>query len=141
MRPHEEVKADIVRQWFRKAEADMDAAKALLSDERASLYPSCFHSQQGAEKYIKAFLTWHQVEFPRTHDLGGLLDLVSRVNAALSASLSRATALNPYGVEARYPGDIPEPTRAQADTALVLAQSVRDAVLSVLPPLDKPGSS
>jgi len=54
MRPPEEVKAEIVRLWLRKADADMDAAEVLLSDERPSLYPSCFHSQRAAEKYMKA---------------------------------------------------------------------------------------
>jgi len=75
------------------------------------------------------------VEFPKTHVLGELLDLISRVEHDLAASISDATALNPYGVDARYPGDIPEPTRAQAEEALRLARSVRDAILRSLPPL------
>ena len=133
MRPPEEVKAEIVRQWLRKAEADIDAAEALLSDERVSLYPSCFHSQQASEKYMKAFLTWHQVEFPKTHVFGELLDLIGKVNASLADSISDVTALNPYGVEARYPGDIPEPTRDQAEEALRLAQAVRGVMLKALP--------
>ena len=133
MRPPEKVKADIVRQWLRKAEADMEAAEALLSDDQSSLYPSCFHSQQTAEKYVKAFLTWHQVEFPKTHVFGMLLDLIAQVDEALAASMSDVTDLNPYGVEVRYPSDIPEPTRAQAEEALALARSVRDAILKVLP--------
>jgi HEPN domain-containing protein len=33
----------------------------------------CFHCQQGAEKYLKGFLAWHAVPFPRTHDLAALL--------------------------------------------------------------------
>ena len=52
MRPPEEVKQHIVRQWLQKAEADMDAADDLLSGERLSLFPSCFHSQQAAEKFL-----------------------------------------------------------------------------------------
>ncbi|HOE12382.1 MAG TPA: HEPN domain-containing protein [bacterium] len=31
------------------------------------LYPACFHAQQAAEKYLNALLTWHQIEFPKTH--------------------------------------------------------------------------
>ena len=94
-----------------------------------------------AEKYVKAFLTRHQVEFPKTHVFGKLLDLMGRVDEALAASISGATALNPYGVELRYPSDIPEPTRLQAEEALHMARSVRDAVLNALPSLDEPPPS
>ena len=138
MRPPEEVKKEIVRQWLAKAEQDIEAAQALLSEKRLLLFPSCFHSQQAAEKYIKAYLTWHQTEFPKTHVLGELLDLMGEVDDALAKSLSSITSLNPYGVEVRYPGDLPEPTSAHAEEALRLAQATRDAILRSLPPLKRP---
>ena len=46
---------------------------------------------------------------------------------------SAATALNPYGVELRYPGDMPEPDSAEAATAFDLAKKVRDAARRALP--------
>lgn len=67
MRPPEEVKKEIVRQWLARAEQDMKASEALLAAEPPFLYPSCFHAQQASEKYLKALLTWHQIEFPKTH--------------------------------------------------------------------------
>lgn len=42
-----------------------------------------FHCQQAAEKYLKAFLTWHQVAFSKTHDLQELLDIVEAVRNRL----------------------------------------------------------
>ncbi len=80
MKPPDEVKRKLVQEWIAKAEQDLKAAEALLLGEPPLTYPSCFHSQQAAEKYIKAFLTWHQVEFPKTHAFGELLDLVSKVD-------------------------------------------------------------
>ena len=38
--------------------------------------------------------------------------------------------------QVRYPGDIPDPTRGEAEEALALARSVRDAVANALPPLE-----
>ncbi|MBW1960508.1 MAG: HEPN domain-containing protein [Deltaproteobacteria bacterium] len=38
----------------------------------------CFHAQQCAEKYLKAFLTFKNIDFPKTHDIGELLALVSK---------------------------------------------------------------
>jgi len=78
-------------------------------------------------------LTWRQVEFPKTHVIGELLDLLATVDAPLAESLAGAAALNPYAVEARYPGDLPEPDFAEATAALDLARKVRNAVMRALP--------
>jgi HEPN domain-containing protein len=131
----EEARKRLIGQWLYKAQVDLEAADELLGSKRTLLYPACFHCQQTAEKYLKGLLTWHQVEFPKTHVIGDLLDLLATVDAPLSKSLADATALNPYGVEVRYPGDIPEPNATEAQKALELARTVRDAVMRALPPL------
>lgn len=58
MRPPEEVKRDLVRQWLAKADEDLSAAQALWSLGTAFFSTIGFHCQQAAEKYFKAFLTW-----------------------------------------------------------------------------------
>ncbi|HEY3347083.1 MAG TPA: HEPN domain-containing protein [Nitrospirota bacterium] len=132
MRPPEEIRKDQVAQWVHKAEEDLGAANLLLG-------PGCFaaaigfHSQQAAEKYLKAFLVWNQTDFPKTHDLGKLLDLVALTNKALSESLYDINVLTDYGVDIRYPGDIPELSLAEAKEAVALAEKVRDAVMAELP--------
>lgn len=130
MRQPEEVRQDLVRQWVSKADGDMRAAEILLSQDYEINYAICFHSQQAAEKYLKAFLTYRQIDFPKTHILGELLDLVSSANKKLADSLREITELNPYGVEVRYPGDLPEPTAQEARRAFELAGLTREAVLS-----------
>ena len=127
--PEEEVRRGLVGRWVHKANEDVRAAESLLAQKPPLLYPSCFHSQQAAEKYLKALLTWREVEFPKTHVIGELLDLL----ATVAESLVEATALNPYGVEVRYPGDLPEPNRDETTAALTLARKTRDAILHALP--------
>jgi len=133
MRPPEEVKRQLVRQWLAKADDDLDAAKFLFAPGRPFFAAICFHCQQAAEKYLKAFLTWHQIEFPKTHDLGLLLGLIASADSSLAVSLSAGTALNPYGVEIRYPGDVPEITREDAEEAILLADKVKEAISLALP--------
>ena len=132
MRPPEEVKKEIVRQWLAKAGQDMKAGEALLAAEPPLLYPACFHAQQAAEKYLKALLTWHQIEFPKTHAIEQLLDLVKEADAETASSLRDATLLTPYGVDIRYPGDQPEPDLEEAREAVELARIVRDTVMECL---------
>ncbi len=133
MKRPEQTKRRILADWLGKADMDMDAAEVLLQRNPPLLYPSCFHSQQAAEKYTKAFLGWHEVSFPKTHDLEELLDLVETVDRELAESLRDVIVLTPYGVELRYPGDQPDATPAEAREAVELARTVRDAVMKRLP--------
>ena len=72
------------------------------------------------------------MEFPRTHSIREILNLVKTVDEDLANDLLLASALTPYGVEVRYPGDIPEPTQQETEEALSLAKKVQEAVLSRL---------
>jgi len=130
--PEEEVIRKIVGEWTRKAGEDIRAAETLLSQDPPLLYPSCFHAQQAAEKYLKAYLTQRQMEFPKTHSIRELLGLVRTLDEELADSLLPAAALTPYGIDIRYPGDTPEPSHEQAEEALALAGKVRDAVMTRL---------
>jgi HEPN domain-containing protein len=131
MRPRERTKDELVRQWLAKAEQDAGVAEHLLSER---LYYSAvgYHAQQACEKYLKAFLVEHQVEFPKTHDLGLLLDLVASVSPDLADSLGAAIVLSDYSVDARYPGDLPEVGLAEAKHAVELASQVKLRVMEAL---------
>ena len=132
MRPPEEVARDLVRQWFAKADKDFNLASELVSENKP--YPEAvgFHSQQAAEKYLKAFLVHHQVNFPKTHNIGQLLDLAASADQSLADSLRETTALNPYAIQTRYPDDQQEVTSEDAKAAVEMADKVRRAVLEAL---------
>lgn len=132
MVPPEEVSRELVREWLRKAEEDFEVAEYLVSHDQPYFGTIGFHAQQAAEKYIKAFLVHHEVEFPKTHDLDKLLDLMATVAPSLAESLRDMTVLSVYGVEIRYPADIPEMSLVDAETAVELAGRVRDAVRNAL---------
>ncbi len=133
MKPREQAKRRILAQWLRKADADMNLAEHLVSE--GVNFPSAitFHCQQAAEKYLKALLTWWDIEFPKTHVLAKLIGLVETRDATLATSLLDAVVLTAYGVELRYPGDRPDATPDEAREAVDLARKVRDAVLPLLP--------
>lgn len=132
MKRREDALRELVHSWLKKSQDDLDVAELLLGQRSHLLDAIGFHAQQAAEKCMKALLVRHQVEFPKTHNLGEILDLVARVNPDLARSLRSATALNPYGVETRYPGDLPDMTREDAEHAASLASEVRQSVLRSL---------
>ena len=134
MRPPEEIRAELVRQWLAKAEEDLGVAEYLVSENTEYFSAAGFHAQQAVEKFLKAVLVHHQIEFPKTHDLAGLLDLISRADPDLTLALGDVIDLTIYAVEARYPGDCPEITGSETKIALSLAIKVQRHVLKKLRP-------
>jgi HEPN domain-containing protein len=133
MKPPEVIKAEFTREWVRKAEIDFKTADHLFQSGPDFAEGAAFHSQQAAEKYLKAFLVWHQIEFPKTHDIEALLKLAGRTDDKIPEILGEAAMLTPYGVDYRYPGEYPEVSRSDAERAFRLADRVRAEVRSRLP--------
>lgn len=68
-RPEEEIRR-LVCEWIERADLDFDTVVRLAGEARFRDIVA-FHAQQAAEKYLKALLTRHQVEFPKTQSSGG----------------------------------------------------------------------
>ncbi|HUT52090.1 MAG TPA: HEPN domain-containing protein [bacterium] len=136
MKPPDESRASLVRQWVDKAEEDFQVADHLLKENSSYFATIAFHCQQAAEKYLKAFLVWRQIAFPKTHDIEKLLDLVGSIDAALADSLEEAAFLSDFGVEIRYPGEISEVSWDDSTQAFDRAKRVRDAIIKLLPGKD-----
>jgi HEPN domain-containing protein len=134
MRSREQVIRDFVQQWIRKAETDLAAAEILVARGMRDYFVCAFHCQQAAEKFLKAYLVRHQIEFRKTHDLGHLLGLASQVEPTLAEALSSSEWLTPFGVEFRYPGEYPEVDQITAQNALTEAKRVQRVVMGYLVP-------
>jgi HEPN domain-containing protein len=132
MKPDDRIRGEFVKRWLDKAEEDLGVAAHLLSTNTPYLGATAFHAQQAAEKFLKAALVYYQVEFPKTHDLVELLDLIAQVNRALADSLQNVTTLNACSVEVRYPSDFPELTLQEARDAVKRAEEVGEAVRKLL---------
>ncbi|HLF06406.1 MAG TPA: HEPN domain-containing protein [Thermoplasmata archaeon] len=112
------------REWVDKAEADRATA---LRESKVRSNPNrdavCFHAQQCAEKYLKAFLQESGVAFPKVHDLVALATLCESVDPEFATLKGDAGTLIGSAVEVRYPGK--KATAGEAKSALAAAQSIR----------------
>jgi HEPN domain-containing protein len=118
--------------WTQKAEHDFLAAEHMMELAKQGLTDIvCFHSQQCAEKYLKALLLYRGIAFPKTHDLRLLLDLIP-TDTSLELQREEVIPLNRYAIEGRCPGDWEPITPAEAQRAFEMAQAVRQAVLRQL---------
>jgi len=125
MKPPEEARQELARQWLAKAEDDWRLCHRLTMNPEFYGEATAFHAQQAVEKYLKAFPTWHQVEFPKTHDIKRLLSLACVCDLSLTEALSDAADLTAYAVEYRYPGEYPPVTMEDAVSAVAAADRVR----------------
>jgi len=87
----------------------------------------CWLAQQAAEKALKAALIYLRVEFARRHDLDVLCNLLPD-DWKLKANRPDLAELTEWAVEARYPGDWPEATPAEAAHAIDVAAIVVESV-------------
>lgn len=98
----------LAAEWAEKAEADYWTAGREL---RARMHPNwdavCFHAQQCAEKYLKAFLQQQAIAPPRTHSLIELLEACLPLDSSFAPQRSRLISLiatpSPIGIPAPRP--------------------------------------
>jgi HEPN domain-containing protein len=117
-----------VRQWVRYADEDLAYAQLGLSMEAGCPFRLvAYHAQQCAEKYLKGYLVLTGTDFPYTHDIERLLSLCSAAGASVTG-LMDAAELTSYAITTRYPGEVEEVDRAEAERAVQLAVLVKRTV-------------
>jgi len=89
--------------WIEFAEKDYEAAKVLSKNVKPLLEIICFHCQQCAEKYLKAYIIQRNAEIKRTHNLEELLKTCTNIDKDFSNIIDSCIDLTDYAVETRYP--------------------------------------
>lgn len=122
---------DAARAWLRKAESDLEASELCLAAGKA-LDAACFHTQQAAEKALKAWLVASGKPFPFVHDLGKLLTLCAQDNPEFERVRALALTLNPFAVEIRYDAEF-WPDLGDARNAVFAARAIHRIVVELWP--------
>ncbi|MBI2339197.1 MAG: HEPN domain-containing protein [Deltaproteobacteria bacterium] len=113
--------------WTKKAEADLAACRKLAEDDVSGMADViCFHAQQCAEKYLKAFLNKMKRDAPKIHSLKVLVELAKESDPEFETLLEDAAQLEEYAVEFRYPDE--SATEEEARDALRRAAGIREFV-------------
>lgn len=115
--------------WFRKAESDLLVIKNNLFSTEIPIDACCFHAQQAAEKYLKAYLVSKLVIFPKTHDLQSLLNLCIEINISFSEIIQPIIRLSDYSIAPRYPDAFDDLTVGDAIKAQKDAIEIKEFIL------------
>ena len=119
--------------WLAKATQDLRRVEILLTAKPPDVEGALFHSQQAAEKALKAFLTWHDVPFRRVHDLEVIGGQCVDVDPSLADLANRVDALTKYAWRFRYPGATYQPALQEGRAASTLSREVMEAIVGRLP--------
>lgn len=122
--------ADTTR-WLRYAEEDLITAETLLKQPQVPPRQACWFAQQSAEKALKAALIFLQIDFPRTHDLDTLRDLVPE-SWQLKTAHPDLSNLTRWVVEAQYPEDRQGATETDASEAIEQARAIWTSISTEL---------
>lgn len=98
-------KKQLVDEWITKAEHDLGMAELAIANKPEYTDLICFHCQQSAEKYLKAYLIRLDINFKKSHSLIYLLDLLAAGENVPDSLYRIAEILEDYSVEIRYPGN------------------------------------
>jgi HEPN domain-containing protein len=115
---------EYLKNWLFRAKEDAAVIESLF-DTDPVFYAStiCFHAQQAVEKYLKAFLVFHNVDFPRTHDVDFLLLECQKIDPQdFKIDLG---SLSDFGVNIRYPDDFYIPDKLEIDQYREITHSIK----------------
>ncbi len=99
--------ANNISEWVRLADMDMATARHMF--ETYSPKPIeiiCFHSQQAAEKMLKCYLIFRNIETPKTYDMQTLCEMCVELDTNFNTIYRSAVLLTRYGVIPRYPTEL-----------------------------------
>ena len=109
------------------AKRDVDALRVMFRSEEVSDEVFGFHVQQAAEKLLKAWIALLGEEYPLTHSIEGLLDLLAARGAAVKP-FRGLVDYTPYAVEFRYVAVGPDAEPIDRQGALALVQALHERV-------------
>lgn len=109
--------------WPARAKSSLALAQVKPSPE-IFLEDLGYNAQQAAEKALKALCIARGIAFPKTHNLGLLLDLLQQQGGLLPSTVLRAVELTPFATALCYPGANPPITYDDYLDAVEVARSI-----------------
>ena len=118
--------------WIQRARSNLSLAEKGQDLAGVFLEDLCFNAQQAAEKALKAVCIQRGFEFPKTHSLVRLMDILESDGISIPPEVKSADILTQYAVQTRYPDWAEEISQEEYLEAIHLANLVVSWVESVL---------
>lgn len=125
----------IVNEWLEKADSDFRYAKMSFENFDDFYAQICVLCHDAAEKYLKAYLIYHNLKPEKIHDLVTLHKQCIKVseNDTTSARIEEeCRLLNQYYIPLKYPSHYPAVDRKKAKEAIeaieVISKTIKNKI-------------
>lgn len=118
--------------WLSRAKSNLRLAELGDGVPEIFLEDLCFDAQQAAERALKALCVHHELDFPKTHSLVVLMDILESAGVSIPPEVKAADILTQYAVQTRYPGWAEAVSEEEYQLALEMARQVVSWAESIL---------
>ena len=121
-----------VEDWLKRAKSNLERARVGKVKDEILYEDLCFDCQQSVEKAIKTLLISINKEFPPTHSIARLLEIVSETKTEIPEEIQKAIDLTDYAVKTRCPGESEPVTKEEYEEALTIAETIYHWVSNIM---------
>ena len=118
------------REWINKAEDDLKVVKDGLG--KFANWIILFHAQQAIEKYLKAYLVFHNKKIEKTHDITYLINQCIKINSKFKKLLNYEIEIFEFAISSRYPSKENSLSNHIIKEASNIAEEIKNFVLEQL---------
>jgi len=109
--------------WLTRAKSSLSLSKIEKPDD-VFYEDLCFHAQQAVEKALKAVCVKNNIKFRLVHDIGELIETLSKNGIEIKDAIREATTMTEYAVEFRYPGTYEPLSENEYKKSIEIAEKV-----------------
>ncbi|MFN0082772.1 MAG: HEPN domain-containing protein [Ferruginibacter sp.] len=125
------IKINKIQKWLDFAREDLEVAEHILNELEFTVFRAvCFNSQQSAEKYLKAYQLYFDLEIVKTHDINYLISTLKEFDNDIVQLEIFAKQLINYAVKYKYPDDFEDLTKLNAQESIQIAKQLQQFILS-----------
>jgi HEPN domain-containing protein len=119
-------------EWLRRVKSNLELARIGRISEDMLYEDLCFQCQQAVEKSLKGLLIHIGIDFPFTHSISALVNLIKESDIDVPNFVNNSARLTVYASDTRYPPEQEPVDEEEYLKALSLAEQVYDWVREVL---------
>jgi HEPN domain-containing protein len=113
--------------WLKQANEELKVSIHLAQTDGMPPRTACFHAHLAAELGLKSCFIFFEIPFKKMHDLIALNSIISE-RLSYQVALTDLEQLNPWVIEGRYPGDIPDVDTATAKKCVNSAERILSTI-------------
>ena len=123
-------KEDFIKEWIYEANNDLGLAEFVIENDGKYYDLVCFHCQQAAEKFLKAYIIYLNLYYKKIHNLKYLLNVIKKKREIPAKFFAKAEMLSAYAIDSRYPDHWHDPSLKETKKCIKAAKDFKKFIFN-----------